>query len=164
VKRTESILPVVMMLLLTGLVTPSAKAESIILVHMIDARSALPIANKPVRLWTRSAADERNDPGYVQEMTDSNGVATFHLEDPIPSYLYIHIGMGAVWEECFPDAQNGFGTQEILGSGVSKESGCSKRPDMAKKFHPTPGDVYIFAMHDNAFLEGLKALGRLTTH
>lgn len=148
--------------MLTGLVTFSAKAESIIRVHMIDARSALPIANKPVRLWTRDAAEERNDPGYVQEMTDSNGVATFHLEDPIPSYLYIHIGMGAVWEECFPDAQNGFVTQQILESGVSKESACRKLPNVAKKFHPTPKDVYIFAVHD-MFIEPLKALGRLTT-
>lgn len=149
------------MLMLTGLATFSAKAESIIRVHMIDARSALPIANKPVRLWTRAAAEERNDPGYVQEMTDSNGVATFHLDDPIPSYFYIHIGMGAVWEECFPDAQNGFATQEILKSGV--ESACWKLPNIAKKVHPTPDDVYIFAIHHGTFIERLKALGRLTT-
>ena len=70
-------------------------------VHMIDARSGLPVANKPVRLWTRDAAEGRNDPGYIQELTDSNGVATFHVVDPVPSYLFIHIGMGAPWEECF---------------------------------------------------------------
>lgn len=146
------------MLMLLGLVTFCAKGESIIRVHMIDARSGLPIANNPVRLWTRYAVEERNDPGYVQEMTDSNGVATFHLEDPIPSYLYIHIGMGGRWGECFPDAQNGFVTREILESGVSKESACWKLPNIAEKFHPTPEDVYIFAVHDT-FIERLKALG-----
>lgn len=157
-KRTKSLLACVVLLMLLGLVAYCAKAESIIRVHMIDARSGLPIANSPVRLWTHGAAQKPNDPGYVQELTDSNGVATFHVADPVPSYLYIHIGMGAPWEECFPDAQNGFATQQILDSGLSKESACWKLPDIASKFHPAPGDVFIFAVH-NTLIERLKALG-----
>jgi hypothetical protein len=158
VKRTESTLRLFLMLMLSGLLTFCAKAESTIRVHMIDARSGMPIANSPVRLWTHDAAEERKNSGYVQEMTDSNGVATFRLNDPIPSYLYIHIGMGAKWEECFPASQSGFATHEILESGVSKESACWKLPNIADKFHPTPADVYIFAVHDS-FIERVKALG-----
>jgi hypothetical protein len=125
---------------------------------MIDARSGLPIANNPARLWTQGTAEQRNDPGYVQETTDSNGVATFHLKDPIATYLYIHTGMSAWWDECFPDARSGFPTQEIVESGVSKESACGNLPNIAGKFHPTPGDVYIFAVH-NRLIGRVKALG-----
>jgi hypothetical protein len=146
------------MFLMLGLMTFYSKAESIFRVHMIDARSGLPIASKPVRLWTHDTAQQRNNPGYVEEMTDANGVATFHLKDPISSYLYIHIGMAAPWDECFPDAQNGFVTQEVLESGISKESACWKLPNIAQKFHPTPGDVYIFAVR-NTLIERVKALG-----
>lgn len=156
--RKELILRWLMMLVMLGSATFCSKADSIIRVRMIDARSGSPIANNPVRLWPYAAAEQRNDPGFVQELTDSHGVATFHVKDPIPSYLYIHIGMGAPWDECFPDAQNGFSTQEILESGVSKESACWKLPNIEQKFHPSPGDVYIFAVHDT-FIERLKALG-----
>lgn len=147
-----------MMLMLLGLLAFHTKADSTIRVHMIDARTGAPIANSPVRLWPRDVAQQRNDPGYVQETTDSNGVATFHLADPVPSYLYIHIGMGAPWEECFPDSQNGFATQEIEESGVSRESACWKLPNIAGKFQPAAENVYIFAVHDT-LIERLKALG-----
>ena len=110
-KRTESILPLLTMLMLLGLVTFCAKAESIIRVHMIDARSGLPIANNPVRLWTRDAAEERKDPGYVQEMTNSNGVATFHVNDPIPSYLY-------------PTGRTVAATAIIIGKKSPSSRGC----------------------------------------
>jgi hypothetical protein len=76
----------------------------------------------------------------------------FNVKDSIPSYLYIHIGMGAPWNECFPDAQNGFAAQQILGSGVAKESACGRLPNIAQKVHSSPGDVYIFAVHDT-FIE-----------
>jgi len=156
--RKESIFRWLMMLVMLGSATFCTKADSIIRVHMIDARSGLPIANNPVRLWTHDAAQQRKDPGFVQEPTDSKGVATFHVTDPIPSYLYIHIGMGTPWDECFPDARSGFVTQEILESGVSKESACWKLPNIGQKFQPSPGDVYIFAVHDT-FIERVKALG-----
>lgn len=157
-KRTQSNLPWLVMLMSFGLLTFCTKADSTVRVHMIDARSGSPIANQPVRLWTRDAAEQRNDPGYVQAMTDSNGVATFHLMDPIPSYLYLHVGMGSRWEECFSEVQSGFVTNNILATGVSDESPCWKLPNIADKFHPTPGDVYIFAVHDS-LIERLKALG-----
>jgi hypothetical protein len=156
--KKELILRWLMMLVMLGSATFCANADSIIRVHMIDARSGSPIANKPVRLWTRDAAQDRKDRGFVQEPTDSKGVATFHVTDPIPSYLYVHIGMGAPWDECFPDAPNGFVTQEILESGVSKESVCWKLPNIGQKFQPSPGDVYIFAVHDT-FIQRVKALG-----
>jgi len=147
-----------MMLLVLGSVAFCSKADSVIRVHMIDARSGSPIANSPVRLWTNYAAVQRNDPGYVRQLTDSNGVATFHVQEPVPTYLYIHIGMGAPWEECFPDARSGFVTQQILDTGLSKESACWKLPDVGQKFHPSAGDVYIFAVHDTP-IERVKALG-----
>ena len=147
-----------MMLVVVGLAAFCSKADSTIRVHMIDARSGSAIADSPVRLWTQNAAEQRNDAGFVQEKTDSNGVATFHLKDPAPSYLYIHIGMGAPWQECFADAQNGFATQQILQSGISSESACWNLPNVAQKFHPSAGDVYIFAVH-NSFLQRVKALG-----
>jgi hypothetical protein len=162
VKRKEWILRWAMMFLMVGLVIGlvafQAKAESVVRVHMIDARSGSPLANQPVRLWPRDTAQQRNNPGYVQEMTDSNGIATFHLKDPISSYLYIHIGMSAPWEECFPDSQNGFVTQELLETGVSKESACWKLPSVVEKFRPSPGDVYIFAVRDT-LVQRVKALG-----
>jgi hypothetical protein len=146
------------MLGIFGLVAFCSKADSIVRVHMIDARSGSAIADSPVRLWTQNAAEEHNDRGFVQEKTDANGVATFHLKDPVPSYLYIHIGMGRPWEECFPDSQNGFVTQQILQSGISSESACWKLPNIAEKFHPSAGDVYIFAVHDT-FVQRVKAVG-----
>jgi hypothetical protein len=158
VKKTKSILPWFTVLMLFGLVALCARADSTIRVHMIDARSGSPIANRPVRAWTHDTAQQRNDPGFVQELTDSNGVATFHVKEPIPSYLYIHIGMGSPWDECFPYARNGFVTQEILESGVSKESACWNLPNIEQKYHPSAGDVYIFAVR-NTFIESLKALG-----
>jgi len=158
VMRKESIFRWIMMLVMLGSATFCTKADSIIRVHMIDARSGLPIANNPVRLWTHDGAQQSKGPGFVQQPTDSKGVATFHVTDPLPSYLYIHIGMGAPWDECFPDARTGFVTQEVLESGVSKESACWKRPNIGQKFRPSPGDVYIFAVH-NTFIERVKALG-----
>ena len=147
-----------MMLVMLGLMAFCSKAESDLRVHLIDARSGSPLANEPVRLWPHDTAQQRNTPGYVQQMTDANGVATFHLKDPVSPYLYIHIGMGSPWEECFPDSQNGFVTQQILDTGVSKESACWKLSSVAEKFHPTPGDVYIFAVRDT-LVQRVKALG-----
>ncbi len=58
-KRTEMILRCLVVPMLLGLVTFCSKAESTIRVHMIDARSGLPIANNPVRLWTTGVAAYR---------------------------------------------------------------------------------------------------------
>jgi hypothetical protein len=147
-----------MLFVMLGLAALCSRADSTIRVHMIDARTGSPIANSPARLWAHDTAEQRNVPGFVQKMTDSNGVATFDLKEPVPSYLFIHIGMGAPWEECFPDAQSGFVTDQILGSGLSKESACWKLPNIASKFHPSPGDVYIFAVRDT-LVQRVKAVG-----
>jgi hypothetical protein len=94
VGKNELSLRWLILLAVFGLVAFYTKADSNIRVHLINARTGLPMANRPVRLWTHDAAQRRNDPGFVQALTDSNGVATFHVTDPVPSYLYIHVGMG----------------------------------------------------------------------
>jgi hypothetical protein len=118
---------------------------------MIDARSGMPIADKPVRLWTTDVAEYRDHPGYVQAMTDSNGVATFHVPDPKPTYLYVHTGMGGAWEECSSNNRTGYIAKDVLESGISKEGFCGKLPDISDKFHPSAGDVYIFIEHESFF-------------
>jgi hypothetical protein len=143
------------MLILFGLVTFCSKAESTIRVHMIDARSGLPLANNPVRLWTTGVASYRTHPGYVQEMTDSNGVATFHVADPQPTYLYVHVGMGNDWDECSSNRQTGYVAKDVLESGISKEDVCGKFPDVSGKFHPSAGDVYVFVKH-NTFVQRMR--------
>ena len=143
-------LSLIRLLIVLAIVTSCAQGDSTVRVHMINAHSGSPISNKSVRLWTREIPEERNYPGYVRQVTNSAGVATFDLTDPIPSYLYIHIGMGRRWEECFPDTE-GFVARDILDSGVSRETRCWRLPNIASKFEATPGNVYIFAVHDSLF-------------
>lgn len=147
-KRTELILRWFVMLMLLGLATFCSKAESTIRVHMIDARSGMPLAGKPVRLWTTGVAEYRDHPGYAQTMTDSNGVAIFHVPDPKPTYLYVHVGMGGAWEECSSNNRTGYIAKDVLESGISKEGFCGKLPDISGKFQPGAGDVYIFVEHN----------------
>jgi hypothetical protein len=155
VKRTEMILRWSVMLVLLGLTTLCSKAESTIRVHMIDVRSGLPLANNPVRLWTTGVAAYRTHPGYRQEMTDSNGVATFHVADPQPAYFYVHVGMGSAWDECSSNSKTGYVANDILEPGISKQGLCEKLPDISGKFHPGAGDVYVFVKH-NTFVQRLR--------
>jgi hypothetical protein len=141
--------------MLLGLVTFCSNAASTIRVHMIDARSGQPLANDPVRLWTTDIAAYRTHPGYLQVMTDSNGVATFQVADPAPTYLYVHVGMGSAWDECSSNSQTGYVAKDVLESGISKEGFCEKLSDISGKFHPGAGDVYIFVKH-NTFVQRLK--------
>ena len=154
-KRTEMILRLLALPMLMVLVTFCSKAESTIRVHMIDARSGQPLANNPVRLWTTGVAAYRTHSGYVQQMTDSNGVATFHVADPQPTYLYIHAGMDNSWEECSSNSRTGYVAKDVLESGISKEGFCGKLPDISGKFQPGAGDVYIFVEH-NTFLHRVR--------
>jgi hypothetical protein len=101
-----------------------------------------------VRLWTTGVAEYRDHPGYAQTMTDSNGVAIFHVPDPKPTYLYVHVGMGGAWEECSSNNRTGYIAKDVLESGISKEGFCGKLPDISGKFQPGAGDVYIFVEHN----------------
>ena len=154
-KRTEMIWRLLALLVLTGLVTFCSQAESTIRVHMIDARSGQPLANNPVRLWTTGVAAYRTHSGYVQQMTDSNGIATFHVAGPEPTYLYIHAGMDNSWEECSSNSRTGYVAKDVLESGIAKEDVCGKLPDISSKFHASAGDVYVFVRH-NSFVQRLK--------
>lgn len=154
-KRTESLLRWSVVLLLLGVAPVCSRAESVVRVHMIDARTGQPIASEPVRLWTTYVAEYRDHPGYVQQMTDSNGVATFHVPDPQPAYLYVHTGMRGAWQECSSNNRTGYVAKDVLQSGVSSEGFCAKLPDISAKFHPAAGDVYIFVQH-NGFFQRLK--------
>lgn len=156
-KRAEMFSRWFAVLVLLGMVTFCANAESTIRVHMIDAQSGQPMPNSPVRLWTTQVASYRTHPGYVQQMTDSNGVATFRVPDPQPTYLYIHVGMDSRWDECTSDRQAGYVAKDILDSGVSKEDACGKFPDVSSKFHPSGGDVYVFVKHNKFFQRMKKA-------
>jgi len=155
VRRTNRLLQSLLVLMLSALLIPCSKADSTVRVHMIDARSGVPVANEPVRLWTLDVAEYRNHPGYVEQNTDSSGVASFHLTGPTPAYLYIHIGMNTAWDECSANSRSGYIGSEVLASGISAEGLCGKLPNIAGKFHPSPGDVYIFVVHDT-FSERLK--------
>jgi hypothetical protein len=148
VNRIGSVLRCLVVLMLLGAAAVCSRAESTIRVHMIDARSGMPVANEPVRLWTHDVAEYRTHPGYLQQTTDSNGVAAFHVPDPEPTYLYVHIGMGSAWDECSSNSRTGYIAKDVLGSGISKEGFCGKLPDISGKFHPVAGDVYIFVEHD----------------
>ena len=152
---TSSILRLTLAVMLLNLPCPSGlRADSVVRVHMIDARTGKHIPKKPVRMWVIDAPDQWR-PGYLEEKTDSNGVAVFHISGTTPSLFRIRIGMGGWWEECSPNDRAGYSAEEILVSGMSKEGFCGKLPNIAEQFHPTPGDIYIFAVHDT-FGERLK--------
>jgi hypothetical protein len=135
-----------------------AQADVTIRVHMIDARTGKPILRKPVRMRVLDAPTQFR-PGYLQEKTDSNGVATFMVSDPIPEYLWVHIGMGGYWEECSPS--DDYKAKTILDSGLAIKGTCSVPglPKASLTFEPKPGEVYLFAVHLNLW-EWIRYCGR----
>jgi hypothetical protein len=147
VTKTGMILRGLAVAMLAGMLGFCCEAASTIHVHLIDARSGMPMANAPVRLWTTGVAEYRDHPGYVQQTTDANGVATFHVPDPAPTYLYVHPGMGDGWRECSVNNRTGYVAKDVLASGVSTQGFCEKLPDISGKFHPGAGDIYIFVTH-----------------
>jgi hypothetical protein len=121
-------------------------SASDIMVHLINARTGKPIADKPVRMWFQNPPSRQG--GYLEERTGTNGVAVFHLKDPLPSSITVHLGMGGYWEECPPNNRAGFDVKEILQSGVAREGACP--PHLQKidqKFTAKPGELYLFASH-----------------
>jgi hypothetical protein len=146
--------------LLALLATPTT-ADMVVRVHMIDARTGKPIPKKPVRMWVFDAPNHQIRPGHLEEKTDSGGVATFSVSDPLPEYFDIHIGMGGYWEECSSRGQPEYSAREILDSGTSRKGSCSP-PSLPKTdltFAPKPGEVYLFAAHLSLW-EWIRYCGR----
>ncbi len=129
-----------------GPLSACVRADALLRVHMIDAKAEMPIAGKPVRVWVFDASGQKR-PGYLEEKTDKDGVAQFHFSDPLPSRLIIHNGMGGYWEECSPNNRTSYNLSEILETGFAEEGFCGNLPNIASKFHPNPGDLYIFPIH-----------------
>jgi hypothetical protein len=151
-----------MVVTILGLVASSAMADSVVRVHMIDAKTEMPIANKPVRVWVLDSASVKR-PGYLEEKTDKDGVALFRFSDPLPAYLVIHNGMGGWWEECSPNTRVSYALREILEMGFAEEGFCGDLPKIATKLHPNPGDVYIFPVH-YTFWQRLTRCGEFGCH
>jgi len=117
-----------------------------VVVHLINARTGSPIPAKRIRMWSRTPA--RGWTGYLEQATDSNGVAIFHLKDPSPDGIVVHTAMGGYWEECLPNDRLGFDVSDIVRSGVAREGACP--PNLRRiddKYSPKPGDLYIFVSH-----------------
>jgi hypothetical protein len=147
---------------LFALLANPARADVEVRVHLIDARTGRPIPKKPVRIWIMDAPNRPFRPDYLEEKTDSTGVATFDVSDPLPEYVAIHIGMGGYWEECSSRGQTSlYAVREILDSGISRKGGCSP-PGLPKKdltLLPKPGEVYLIAAHLNLW-EWIRYCGR----
>jgi len=145
---------------LLALVAAPTQADVTIRVHMIDARSGRPISKKPVRMWVLNAANQFRS-GHLEEKTDSSGVATFIVSDPLPEYFEIHIGMGGYWEECSSPGPYEYTAKEIVDTGLSIKGNCSSPglPKAGLTFQAKPGEVYLFAAHLNLW-EWIRYCGR----
>ena len=120
-------------------------------VHLIDARTGKPIFKKPVRLWRLESSNQFR-PGHLEEKTDTSGVASFNISEPLPQYFQFHIGMGGYWDECtYGNDQDMYMAAEIMNSGLVIKGTCS-RPGLPKPnltFDPKPGEIYLLAVHLN---------------
>src|SRR5690242_18732949 len=98
------------------------RAQTLVRVHMIDARTENVVTSKAVGVWVFNKLNYGKRPGYLEEKTDAHGIATFRISDPVSTYLIIHAQMGGYWEECStPKQANVYPMDEILSSGISRE-------------------------------------------
>lgn len=78
-------------------------------------------------------------------ITDSEGEATFHLEDPLPALL--DVWAGPIKECTKARGEHGglFETQQILREGiVTQNEVCDPKGKLKAKYSPKPGEVVIF--------------------
>ncbi len=126
--------------------TMPARAEVVLHVHLINARTGEPIPRKPIQVWIADHARGLSNRS-LHGQTATDGVAVFHIADPFPSGLYIHTGMGGYWEEC---GRPNYDPKLIMNSGISRMDPCLLNiPNLDRQFHPKPGDVYLYVVHLN---------------
>ncbi len=140
--------PLIAVVLALSFAMTSSAAD--VAVHLINAKTASPIPNKPVALILYYGSKYKEPFIVFKGKTGPEGTAVFHLPEPPPARLRARIGMGGYWEQCTPNDKASYDTGEVLEHGVSEIGVCSKKAlGVNKKFKPQPGDLYLFAEHLN---------------
>lgn len=134
-------LAVGLILLVTA--TQSSGVDHAVYVRLVDARSGRPVPEKTVEVsWF---VPHQQHPQTLRERADRDGVAVFHLTDPVPGQLSFDVKSG-YWDSCSPGP---YDSSEVLMTGVSKEGGrwAAKFPNVSDRFHPKQGEVFLFICH-----------------
>jgi hypothetical protein len=125
-------------------VVQSFGVDHAVYVHVVDARSGRPVPGRTVEIsWNIVHQRHRQT---VRVQADQDGIAAFRLTEPVPAWLGVNVVKSGYWYPCSPDM---YDSSEMLTTGISKEGGpfAAKFPNIADKFRPKPGEVFLFICH-----------------
>ncbi len=116
-----------------------SRAEDI-MVRLINVRNGEPIIGRVI--WLDLKEDRvRNPKATLEARTGADGVATFHLNAPLPPHIFVYVASGDI-KSCGP---GGFSTEEVVRKGVVAEKGkCDPKGKLNGKFSPRPGEIIDF--------------------
>jgi len=118
---------------------PSCSAEDI-RVRLVNGQTGEPVRGpQPVVLYLG-----RNHSAFLDGTTDIDGVAVFHLPDPLAEWITAGQDSQILYH-CSPYQKNTFKTAEILSRGVIALNVCDSKGKLKGKVDAKPGDLVIFA-------------------
>jgi hypothetical protein len=131
---------------LGGLVIPSSNAETLVRVHLINARDGKPIPRKPVEIRMFDAPSQSRSL-HLEQVTDSGGIATFIVSDPLPESFEIYIGV-VTGRNALQASRNLLLQEKSLVPASQKRAHARRRicRRRVSLLHPDPV-TYIFLPH-----------------
>jgi hypothetical protein len=109
-------------------------------VRLVNTEDGKPMKGQPIILYLG-----RDHSAHLEQRTDGDGVAAFHLTDPATDWLTPGDASYGIHYNCSPYQKCTFPTAEVLQRGVVALNVCSPRDKLKGKVAAKPGEIVIFA-------------------
>jgi hypothetical protein len=115
----------------------SSQAQGTITVRVVKARDGKPLHGYHAWLQFRTPGEKKWR--RVMQETASDGIANFHLEEPMPEAILVSLGI----HEAACSGQANIVVLELQkqGKAIGNECGVS---ETAKRLSPKPGEIILF--------------------
>jgi hypothetical protein len=124
-------------ILVTFLACNASAAQNIVTVRVVNARNGKPL--KGYRVWLQFHPAGETTLRKLDEDSDSDGIAHFELEEPLPETIHVALSQGD-----YRSASGEVKRLELLNSGVTLQIAPSLLGRKASHLSSRPGEVILF--------------------